>query len=193
MNLARRFGIASLLAIGMIVSGCDLFSTRDPEPPDSGRNTWITPREPSDVLDNMRAAMLERDAVNYMRSFDNAQFVFEADPVALSHDPSMAGWGYPEESQHIARLFSEGTLPLDSILSAIFITSDVTILGDSAEISARYELTAGVALSGVPQHMAGTANFSLYIGGEGYWQINRWKDSRTENEATWSDLKSLVR
>lgn len=193
MNAMRRFWIVSLLAIWMFASGCDLFSTREPEPPDSGRNTWITPREPSDVLDNMRAALLERDAVNYLRSFDNAQFVFEADPVVLGHDPSLAGWGFSEESQHIARLFSEGTLPLDSILSAIFILSDETILGDSAEIGARYELTAGVALSGVPRHMAGTANFSLHIGGDGYWQIHRWKDARTENEATWSDLKSLVR
>jgi len=174
-------------------AGCDLFSTRDAEAPDSGRNTWVTPREPADVLDNMRAAISERDAVNYLRSFESSLFQFEADPVALSRDPSLADWGYDDESQHISRLFSEGTLPRDSILALFFAAPDVTLLGDSAVIHTGYELTAGVALAGVPHHVAGTADFRLRVGGEGYWQIHYWRDTRTEDEATWSDFKSLVR
>ena len=34
---------------------------------------------------------------------------------------------------------------------------------------------------------------TLRVGGDGYWQIERWRDTRTEDEATWSDFKSLVR
>jgi hypothetical protein len=177
----------------LTAAGCDLFNTRDAETPDSGRNTWQTPREPADVLVNLRAALIERDAVNYLRSFESSSFQFEADPVALSRDPSLADWGYDEESQHITRLFSEGTLPRDSLISLLFVAPDVTILGDSALIRTGYELEAGVALAGVPHHVAGTADFRLRVGGEDYWQIHYWRDTRTEDEATWSDFKSLVR
>lgn len=187
----KYFGLATVLVA--CVAGCSLFSTRDAESPDSGKNTWETPREPADVLTNMRAALIERDAVNYLRSFDEATFRFEADPVALSRDPSLADWGYDEESQHVTRLFSEGTLPPDSLLSLVFVAPEITILGDSAQIRARYEFVAEVALTGVPHQMAGTADFTLRIGGAGYWQIDYWRDLRTEDAATWSDFKSLVR
>ncbi|RPH92131.1 hypothetical protein EHM69_13215 [candidate division KSB1 bacterium] len=183
--------IIAILLFGL--TGCDLFSTRDPESPVSGRNTWETPRIPMDVLDNMRAALIERDAVNYLRSFSSTLFHFEADAVALSRDPALAGWDYADESQHINRLFSEGTLSGDSMLSVIFTTPEVTMIGDSAQIHSLYELAAGVALSGVPHRFAGTADFTLRVGGDGYWQIERWRDTRTEDEATWSDFKSLVR
>jgi hypothetical protein len=69
----------------------------------------------------------------------------------------------------------------------------VTILGDSALIHAGYELTAGVVLAGVPHRVSGTADFRLRIGEGAYWQIYYWRDTRTEDEATWSDFKSLVR
>jgi hypothetical protein len=175
------------------LAGCDLFSTRDPETPDSGRNTWKTPVEPIDVLTNMQAALFERDAVNYMRSFDDSTFHFEADPVALSRDQSLADWGYDEESQHIARLFSEGTLPAESLLSVVFIAPEIVPVGTGWQILTRYEFVADIALTGVPHQMAGTADFSIHVGGAGYLQIDYWRDLRTEDAATWSDFKSLVR
>lgn len=181
---------ATLLALTV---GCDLFTTRDAEPPDSTRNTWITPREPRDVLDNLSSAIFERSTVNYMRSFDAQGFLFEADPVALNRDPSLAEWGYDEENAHVGTLFSEGTVPRDSSLYVVFTVTDETLLGDSAEVYAQYELKAGTALAGVPYSMSGTAYFFLRMGSESYWQVYRWKDLRTEDESTWSDLKSLVR
>lgn len=189
MRTSAAWGLGILLFAG----GCDLFTTRDPEPPSSGRGSWQTPRVPLDVLDNLANALSERDAVNYLRSFDSDSFMFEADPVALSEDPTLAGWDYGEESRHASRLFSAGTLPADSALTAIFLAPQETILGDSAVILTGYELAAGVALTGVPRRMAGTADFRLRMGGEGYWQIFRWRDTRTEGQSTWSDFKSVVR
>ncbi|MBU0508124.1 hypothetical protein KKH27_04725 [bacterium] len=194
MRSGARLRRAALTGIGLaLLCGCELFSTRDAEPPDSGRSTWNTPREPADVLDNLRSAIFERDAVNYMRSFDSRVFVFEADQVALNRDPSLAEWGYEEENAHAVRLFSEGTVPRDSALFAAFTVSDETLIGDSAEVHAHYELNAGVALTGVPHHVAGTAYFFLRMGTEGYWQVYLWKDLRTDEASTWSDFKSLVR
>jgi hypothetical protein len=140
----------------------------------------------------MSTSLFERNAVNYLLSFEEGSFEFIADPEALSQDPSLEGWDYAVESAHINRLLSEGTLPGDSALAVVFLNLDQTTLGDSAEIVADYDLRAEVALTGAPGPMAGNAQFLLRIGEAGYWQIYRWVDRRTEEASTWSDLKSLV-
>ncbi|MDD5088630.1 MAG: hypothetical protein PHI18_07525 [bacterium] len=185
--------LITMIVLMSAAAGCDLFTTRDAEPPNSARNTWVTPREPRDVLDNVSSAIFERSTVNYMRSFDADDFMFEADPVALSRDPSLADWDYDAENSHARALFSDGVMPADSGLFAVFTVTEETPLGDVTEIHAHYELHAGTALPGAPHEMAGTVYLMLRRGGEDYWQIYRWRDLRTEEQSTWSDLKSLVR
>ena len=183
---------AYILGVVVLVAGCDLFDTRDPEPPNTGRGSWEIPRVPNDVLINLSTALLEQNAVNYLLSFEQSMFEFVADPEALQQNPSMEGWNYQSESSHIDRLFSEGTLPNDSTLAVVFLNSEQTTLGDSAEIITDYTLQAEIALEGAPGPMAGTAYFFLRVGEAGYWEIYRWQDQRTEEKGTWSDLKSLV-
>ena len=182
-----------MLGLALLIGGCDLFNTRDPEPPDSGRGSWEIPRLPGDVLNNLSASLIERNAVDYLLSFEEERFEFEADPEAMSRDPSLEEWDYAAESAHINQLFGAGTLPPDSIVMVVFLNSQQTTLGDSAEIIVDYSLIAEIALAAAPGPMAGTAYFYLRIGQEGYWEIYHWRDSRTEEQNTWSDLKSLVR
>lgn len=184
---------AHILFVLVLFCGCDLFRTRDAEAPDSGRSTWDIPRQPGDVLDNMSSALFERSGVNYLRSFDSRFYQYIADDIALSRDASLAGWNYTAESAHVTSLLSEGTLPRDSSLFIVFTSQDETLLGDSAMITSHYELTAGVAISGAPRRMAGSVEFSLGMGSEGYWQIRRLRDIRSGEASTWSDLRSLVR
>ncbi|MBI5059780.1 hypothetical protein HZB60_08385 [candidate division KSB1 bacterium] len=193
--MTRRNSCLLLVALigGWGIDGCDLFRTRDAEPPDSGRSSWETPLTPADVLDNLAASMFEHNAEDYRRSLDSRDFVFEADAVALAQDPALADWGYEEEVSHVVSLMSQGTLPSDSVLTVVFFTTDATVFGDSAQLTTGYALTAQLAVSGAPRDMAGTAEFVLGLGSEGYWQIRRWRDSRTEAQNTWSDLKSLVK
>jgi hypothetical protein len=188
-----RYSLFAISIFLLLLSGCGLFSTRQADPPTTGRHPWEPPRAPSDVLANLTQAMSDRDAVNYLRSFNSNGFTFEADNVALANDPSLAGWSYDDESQHAQRLFNEGTLPRDSVIAAVFSNIVETTLGDSAEVRAQYTLAVGVALASAPHRMAGTGDFFMRLGSEGYWQIYRWRDSRTEGQSTWSDLKSAVR
>jgi hypothetical protein len=176
----------------LLLSGCDLFSTRNPESPDAGQSAWEIPRIPEDVLTNMKESLSGRNAANYLLSFDAEVFLFEADPEALQQNSSLADWDYQDESDHINRLFSEGTLPRDSATAVVFLTVEPTTVGDSAEVIADYSLRAEVALSGSPGLMAGRAHFYMHIGEAGYWTIYYWRDQRTEEQSTWSDLKSLV-
>jgi hypothetical protein len=182
-----------LIPLLFLSAGCDVFRTRDAETPDSGRSTCEDPRQPGDVLDHLSCALFERSGVEYLRSFDSRGFTFFADDLALSRDASLAGWDYAAESAHVTSLLSPGTLPRDSALFVLFTARAESVLGDSATITTHYELTAGLALSGAPRRMAGTAEFGLVMGSEGYWQIYSLRDIRGGEESTWSDLRSLVR
>jgi hypothetical protein len=186
--MLRVLGLSCLLVA--FVAGCGLFSTRTAEPPDTGPSSWKIPVKPDSVLVNMAHALSERNDVNYLLSFDRDRFEFDADNVALANNPSLRGWNYEADSSHIRRLFSEPTLPHDSI-SVTFQPATPQYGGDSATISTKYTLHVGVALAVSLGNMMGTADFTLHMR-EGYWQIYLWRDRRTEDANTWSDLKARV-
>lgn len=181
---------AGLTLIIALLIGCDLFRTREAEPPESGRSTWETPRVPQDVLNNLASALFERNVVNYMLAFDSARFTFEADFAAQARDPTLRDWTYEDEYAHVTRLQRE--LPKNSHPLLLFTNSQETILGDSAQIRIRYSLAIEDTVDVIPDSMAGVADFTLHISRSGYWQIFRWKDNRTEEQSTWSDLKSAL-
>ncbi len=179
-----------LLALGL--AGCDLFSTRDAEAPDTNRHQWEVPVEARDVLRNMADALSQHDAVNYLRSFSPDSFAFEADAVALSLYPSLQDWDYSAESQMASQLFSSGVLPADSVLAVVFSDVVEDPAADSTLVRAAYNLAAHVAVSGVPREPAGTAEFVMRKGRDSYWQIYRWRDLRAGEQPSWSEFKSLV-
>jgi hypothetical protein len=189
-----RFRLIALVLpwLALTLTGCDLFSTRSAESPDMGRHQWEVPVEATDVLRNMSDALAQHDAVNYLRSFSPDSFVFEADAVALSLYPSLQGWDYSAESQMANQLFSSGVLPADSILAVVFSSVVDDPAADSTLIHADYDLTAQIAVSGVPRRMAGSAEFVLRKGRDSYWQIYRWRDLRAGEQPSWSEFKSLV-
>lgn len=177
----------------LFAGGCDLFSTREAETPEASRSSWDIPRVPRDVMRNITLALAERNAVDYLLSISEDTFSFVADAIALTKHPELAGWGLDEESRHITQLLSGGVLPADSILAVIFDNLEETELSDRHYLRERYTLLAGVTSPGVAHQMAGTAEFYLKVGPQGYWVIERWVDGRTEGQDTWSDLKAVVR
>lgn len=182
-----------IVGIALFTSGCDLFTTREAETPNTGQSSWDIPLVPRDVLRNLTLALAERNSVDYLRSFHADTFSFVADAVALSNHPELGEWGFQEETHHITQLLSGGVLPGDSLLAVIFEPLEKTEFPDSAYLREKYTLLAGVTTPGAAHEMAGTAEFYLKKGAESYWVIQRWVDSRTEGQPTWSDLKAVVR
>jgi len=175
-----------------LVFGCDLFETRQPEDPEGARGSWEIPLTPDAVLTNLSLSLFERNAANYMRSFAADSFVFTADPVVVQQRPDLAEWNYASEQSFVNSLFGEGVLPQDSIVFVVFSAVEATQLSDTAHVTARYEFTAQVAIAGAPGVMSGEAQFSMKLGNQGYWEIRGWSDRRTEDQATWSELKALL-
>ncbi|MBK6765752.1 MAG: hypothetical protein IPG71_05280 [bacterium] len=185
-------GLGTVLALVLLSAGCDLFDTRTPETPEGPQGTWSTPLESTDVLSNLSSALFERNTSNYMRSFYSDSFVFVADPQVLQQQPDMVGWDYAAEGQFIDQLFGEGVLPQDRSAFVVFSNIRPTGSTDTAEVTVDYELTAPISLAGAPGTMSGQAVFSMRIGDQGYWEIDRWIDSRTGELSSWSDLKALL-
>jgi hypothetical protein len=192
VNLLRPVHYA-LLTLGLLLfAGCSLFSTRDAESPDSGSSSWEAPNEPLDVLTNLTKALSARNSVNYMLSFDSTRFIFDADNAVHASDPAFQNWNYESEHDHINKLLS--LIPASGKLSVDFTQKTVHDLGggDSVDISTVYVLLAEVSSPGTPDSMSGTADFYMTKGSELYWQIYRWRDTRSTAASTWSDLKSAV-
>ena len=191
--MVSRYLIRFLFAAVVLSTfGCELFNTRDPEDPAGARGSWEVPLAPEDVLTNLSLALFERNASNYMRSFAEDSFAFLADPTVVQQQPSLALWNYGNEEAHINSLFGEGVLPQDSVACVVISAIEQTLLGDTANFTAHYDVTAQVAIAGAPGQMAGEAQFSMIVGNQGYWEIRTWSDRRTEELASWSELKALL-
>src|SRR5690606_19062175 len=87
------------------LSACTLFSTRDPEPPESDRGTFLQPDTPDRVIENIRFAISERNTRNYRRSMSD-DLTFEPTAAALSQHPIWTGWTAGEEESYFASLIS---------------------------------------------------------------------------------------
>jgi hypothetical protein len=199
LSVLRKLS-AIVLCLGQFsfLSGCGLFSTREPEEPAGGSNVeWEFPRSPEIVVDNLETAVGRRSSVDYMKTFDlgdvsSADFVFIPDPGAAANNPGrFDAWNLERERNYAQSLFSPTNLPLDS-LAELFLemSREPAVMGDSADLSAEYELNIGHTHAGAPRRMRGYLDFSLKRAENGGWYVWRWQDKQITGSFCWSDLKA---
>ncbi|MDP8240291.1 MAG: hypothetical protein P9X24_14475 [Candidatus Hatepunaea meridiana] len=183
--------------IACILTGCDLFTTRTPEEPEEGTNIeWQFPHTPRLVAENLEVAVGRRSSVDYMKSLitgnaDIPEFIFEADPNTKSNNPGLFDdWDIECERSFIQSLFSPSNLPLDSLAElTIELTREPIPMGDSAGLSAEYNLYLGHTRDTAPRQMQGQLSFRLRREEDGGWYIQYWQDERIGGSQCWSDLK----
>ena len=192
--------LTTILLSVMLTCGCELFSTREPESPTGlSSSGWQFPRNPRTVLENLSNAIGRRSSVDYLHTFSSAVteqggFRFIPDPKTVNnHQGHFDGWDIERERKWAEALFNPGVLPSDSISSFSFDVDFEIVLGDSADISAIYNLHLGISdvLEFAPRRMEGRIDFKLRRGVDGEWLVTRWMDFRTTGEPCWSDLKAF--
>lgn len=189
----------TLILLGVILAcGCELFSTREPESPTGLSNSgWLFPRDPRTVLENLSNAIGRRSSVDYLRTFSTDEteelgFIFIPDPKTVNNYPGhFDRWNLERERKCAEALFNPGVLPLDSISAFSFEIDFETVIGDSADISAIYNLHIGNVLENAPRQMEGRIGFKMERGENGEWTVQKWTDFRTTGEPCWSDLKAF--
>jgi len=198
IHLSQVNRVAGLLIIAVFVlNGCELFQTREPEPPTGiSSGNWKFPRNPETVLSNLMNSVGRRSSADYMLTFsssnlDSVEFRFEPDQQSLNNHPAVfENWNFERERKHVALLFDPSTLPLDSIASLTFDVDRHTVLNDSASIVADYKLHLGHIYKVSPTQMTGRMEFRLKRDIEGGWFVYHWIDMRIATDACWSDIKA---
>ncbi|MBN2417058.1 hypothetical protein JXO52_14560 [bacterium] len=174
---------------------CDLFSTRDPEPPDTAQSNWIVPLTPEQVILNLQNAVYEKNTENYIRclpdsSWNTADFFFEPDPeVAAEYGGLFQGWSLINEEAVMRQVFS--LIPGGNTCYLLFSDEEWELYGsDEAIYSASYHLELDHTQAGVDSVFEGLAVYYLSPDSRGEWSIYRWRDNGISGRTSWSRLKA---
>jgi hypothetical protein len=188
-----------LLTVSILVVlaqvGCNIFETRDPEPPTQSSSTYVPATEPSLVFSNMTNAFRDLSSVNYTKSFADSSsagrsFSFEPTQQAkIKYGGVFLTWNRQSEQQYFENMRSK--IPGGSAATLSFESLTVQSLqSDSAQFEATYRLTAPHTVATAPTEATGKAQFLLIADRSRNWVIWRWIDLTTgTGTSSWSDLK----
>ena len=195
-----RFRVnTQLLVSGLLIAlsfiACNIFETRDPEPPSQSSSTFVPATEPSLVFSNMTNAFRDLNSVNYLKSFADSSsagrsFSFEPTQQAkIKYGGVFFSWNRQSEQQYFENLRSK--IPTGSAVVLSFESLTVQSLqSDSAQYEATYRLTAPHTVATLPTQATGKAQFLLIADRSRNWVIWRWTDLTTSTSTfSWSDLK----
>jgi len=185
--------LSTLVLLTLLVAGCDLFSTRRAQAP-LETSDLCGPAISSDrVLDVLDCTLQFHLPEDYLAIFDGQDYSFVPDGAALSNHQDLLPWGYDQEAAHIRRLLSGQVVPIDSAVQAQFQVEESIEWADSARYLEAYTLHLGHVLEGIPRDVSGRAEFIFARNLDGTWRIRWWRDEAVGDQATWSDIKALIR
>lgn len=189
-----------VMLVLILLGGCTVFTTRDPESPNSGRSSFLPPTSAQIVVSNFKSAIAEKNTENYIQCFaDTAKgapfaYVFEPSASVSAQYPSLFQvWNIGSERQSFQAMMNK--LPSD-ILPVLQITNDrydVTT-PDSSVYEAEYLFTVPHSVQTVPTQARGYLRLTIRVQNGGLWSIHRWSDSspiRPDSVGnTWTVLKA---
>lgn len=181
----------------LFICSCNIFETRDPEPPSQSRSHFITPTTDSLVIENLKFAIEEKNTENYLKCLsDSSQtgtdFIFTPSPEAQNqHESIFREWSLLTEKNYFERLRLSA---VKNSPSALLLRNERrTYYNDSVIVAADYTLTF-VHSKKFPHEARGY--FEMTLGKDqsrGTWSIYRWSDFKYERDTslTWSDWKAF--
>lgn len=172
----------------LILSGCSLFSTREPEAPLADSGTYSQPDTPEQVISNVENAVSELNTLNYRRSLGE-DLVFQATATALARESVLLNWGRDQEEQYFSALVSAAEMNQGHSLS--LNDRSLTLVSTSRFVlDATYVLAVNHRRTEAPTEVQGRLQWVLDQGADGLWSITTWTDQELGNVPSWSDLKA---
>jgi len=183
------------LLILILLTGCDLFTPREPEPPIDTLDpyAWKPPTSPEIVLENLSNAF-PAHKTNYfldVLSHDpesGVSFLFVPDPGVAS----LPSWGYAEEESFITKLFQ--ILNDQGLQRLTWEVDQLNPTDDNYEIIADYQLTLSYTenSSQLPVLLGGQATLTLIQNADLLYEVLKWQDLESDTLDCWTDLKAQV-
>lgn len=178
-----------LALLGVLLGGCSLFATREPEPPLDDAGTFAQPDTPEQVIDNLQNAVAELNTLNYRRSLA-ADLTFTPTATAEARDPIWTGWGQADEERYFSTLVAAAA-PFAAPHSLALNDRTLTVLAeDRTVLDATYVLTVNHRRSEVPTSVQGRLVWLIAQGPDGLWALQEWTDQELGGNPSWSDLKA---
>lgn len=198
-----KYGIIYIFTLSVVVlAGCDIFGTRSPEEPDTGRSSFQPPTQPSIVISNFKNAVSEKNIDNYLLCFSGSsvdssigKFVFQPSVEGNSLFPGLfENWGMDNERKYFNSLKSK--LPAE-VNPVILLKNEIYGVSqpDSVVISYEYYMKLNFIDNSIEKEYSGTMQLTLIPQNNGLWSIFRWQDIKSQNDtidATWSKLKGRM-
>ena len=180
--------ILPCVVLGLVLSGCSLFSTREPEDPLTESGTFIQPDTPEQVVENLQAAISELNTLNYRRSIAEL-FIFRPTASALARESLFSSWSKSQEEQYFSAMAAAASL--NSGHSLQLNDQSFTLIGSGEFLlDATYVLTINHRRSEVPVQVQGRLRWLITQTSDGLWSLSDWTDQELGSEASWSDLKA---
>ena len=177
-------GLASSLGL----TGCSLFSTREPETPLTESGTFIQPDTPEQVVENLKESIAELNTLNYRRSLGEP-FVFRPTATALARESLFSSWSRSQEEQYFSALVAAASLNSGHSLQ-LNDQSFTLISTNEFLLDATYVLTINHRRTEVPVQVQGRLRWLIEQSGEGLWSLTDWTDQELGSSPSWSDLKA---
>ncbi len=178
----------------VILVSCDIFDSRDPEPPDTGRSNFIAATTREILFQNLVNSLQEKVLENYMAcfvdsAFLNRTFKFVPSAGSSSQFSVLANWSLDSESQYFTNVRSN-TLENSPII--LNLSNEVSnIQSDSAFYQFDYILTVPLADESKDGIYRGSLQFAIQLDSRKQWVIIEWKDIKKEDMQSWSELKGF--
>jgi hypothetical protein len=194
-----------LVIVAATLIGCDIFSTRTPQPPDSGSTfIWTPATSIQTLLDDFQGALQVVDAANSAKAFvaptdsvpSGLSKAYTFVPQSGVDKSPFVGWNYQSEQSYITKL---GTLlPQNPKITVLFTNESINQSNaTTGTVTLNYNLLLPVSQSsGVPASISGNLQFQVELVTTSQsiqeWRIAQWQDfaDATGTDPTWTNLKA---
>ncbi len=183
------------ISILIILTSCDLITTRDAEEPIKPSSSFLTASEPEILLRNFESSIEEKITENYLACFVDKNFLdkeykFVPAGQSVAVNPALLNWDLNSERLFMENLkanLSEGkniSLSLNNLNENRFSDSAIYIFDYTLLIN-----TTNKALAG---EYKGTSQLSVYKDSREQWVIVEWRDYKSDSSQCWSELKGRI-
>ena len=181
-----------ILLSSLILSGCDIFSTRDAESPTQPRSNLPQAFERETLIDNFIISYKEKSVFDYLNCFSDSvftgkEFTFVASSEAASQYPSLnQDWDIKSEETYFKNIIAASQdIPITLILSSPNFSQQ----GDSIIYTASYSLTVPFIDQEIENNFGGDLIFYMLRDNNLIWRIYFWQDLKSGDSQSWSEIK----
>ncbi|MFO7526195.1 MAG: hypothetical protein R6W68_12155 [Ignavibacteriaceae bacterium] len=174
------------------ITACDLFMTREAEPPDQSRANFQVATEPEIVISNLTNSFHDKNVQNYIScfidsSFSEKRFLFQPSGEVVTQYPFLnQDWDLADEQRYFNSVTS--SVQTDFPLSLTFTDESFTRSGDSVVFSATYFINIPVSEPEASNYQ-GNIQFYMLNDDRSIWVIYYWQDIKLPDLPSWSELK----